>query len=106
MVLCQFPFSLPVISAWFFFFVFNDTATTKIYTLSLHDALPIFEDQPFADHARKLVDKLSTKSEPITRELHKSRMGFLNRLRWTLSYFVVNSIDYTVTRRLNFGVRK
>src|SRR2546430_12493147 len=25
-----------------FFFFFNDTATTEIYTLSLHDALPIF----------------------------------------------------------------
>src|SRR2546430_12311690 len=30
-------FFLPV----FFFFFFNDTATTEIYTLSLHDALPI-----------------------------------------------------------------
>src|SRR5437870_10305212 len=27
----------------FFLFFFNDTATTEIYTLSLHDALPIFE---------------------------------------------------------------
>src|SRR3712207_7049103 len=27
------------------FFFFNDTATTEIYTLSLHDALPISEDQ-------------------------------------------------------------
>src|SRR3712207_8594031 len=27
---------------WYFFF-FNDTATTEIYTLSLHDALPIWE---------------------------------------------------------------
>src|SRR5260370_1653242 len=26
----------------FIFFFFNDTATTEIYTLSLHDALPIF----------------------------------------------------------------
>src|SRR5690349_25019972 len=26
----------------FFFFFFNDTATTEIYTLSLHDALPIW----------------------------------------------------------------
>ena len=25
-----------------YFFFFNDTATTEIYTLSLHDALPIF----------------------------------------------------------------
>src|SRR6478735_12619726 len=28
----------------FFFFFFNDTATTEIYTLSLHDALPILPD--------------------------------------------------------------
>src|SRR3712207_7069675 len=28
------------------FFFFNDTATTEIYTLSLHDALPIFGDIP------------------------------------------------------------
>src|SRR5436309_11883651 len=28
---------------WSFIFFFNDTATTEIYTLSLHDALPIFE---------------------------------------------------------------
>src|SRR5690348_17832034 len=29
---------------FFFFFFFNDTATTEIYTLSLHDALPIRVD--------------------------------------------------------------
>src|SRR2546426_1218485 len=28
------------------FFFFNDTATTEIYTLSLHDALPIFDPRP------------------------------------------------------------
>src|SRR6266436_3196403 len=33
----------------FFFFFFNDTATTEIYTLSLHDALPILV--PSGDHA-------------------------------------------------------
>src|SRR5687768_18084997 len=31
----------PVLRLFFFFFFFNDTATTEIYTLSLHDALPI-----------------------------------------------------------------
>src|SRR5205085_3947576 len=30
-----------------FFFFFNDTATTEIYTLSLHDALPIFAGAPW-----------------------------------------------------------
>src|SRR5207244_11379144 len=29
-------------SSLFFLFFFNDTATTEIYTLSLHDALPIY----------------------------------------------------------------
>src|SRR5437660_7361041 len=37
MLLCLVVISLP----FFFFFFFNDTATTEIYTLSLHDALPI-----------------------------------------------------------------
>src|SRR5689334_25427976 len=32
---------VPFLSPFFFFFFFNDTATTEIYTLSLHDALPI-----------------------------------------------------------------
>src|SRR5256885_16833259 len=32
--------------AIFFFFFFNDTATTEIYTLSLHDALPIWRLLP------------------------------------------------------------
>src|SRR5256885_12145448 len=32
-------------AAFSFFFFFNDTATTEIYTLSLHDALPICGDQ-------------------------------------------------------------
>src|SRR3982750_5014732 len=31
-----------VMFMFFFFFFFNDTATTEIYTLSLHDALPIW----------------------------------------------------------------
>src|SRR5256885_11520356 len=30
------------------FFFFNDTATTEIYTLSLHDALPIYDDNGVA----------------------------------------------------------
>src|SRR3989475_12735523 len=34
-------------TACFFFFFFNDTATTEIYTLSLHDALPILPDLTF-----------------------------------------------------------
>src|SRR5438309_11647065 len=35
-------------SDFFFFFFFNDTATTEIYTLSLHDALPIYDRREHA----------------------------------------------------------
>src|SRR5256885_4913998 len=41
--------SPPLSSSLFFFF--NDTATTEIYTLSLHDALPILPGGPHC-HAR------------------------------------------------------
>src|SRR5437660_11757210 len=37
---------LPVTLIMFFFFFFTDTATTEIYTLSLHDALPILAADP------------------------------------------------------------
>src|SRR5258708_38449169 len=39
---------------FFFFFFFNDTATTEIYTLSLHDALPIWS--PAGVRARRSRD--------------------------------------------------
>src|SRR2546430_3187981 len=46
------------------FFFFNDTATTEIYTLSLHDALPISPDR-----AQALVDpkELVALEEPLAR---------------------------------------
>src|SRR3989442_10815461 len=46
-----------VLSAHFSFFFFNDTATTEIYTLSLHDALPILmlEDKEFLASVAELI---------------------------------------------------
>src|SRR2546428_5837167 len=47
--------------SFFSLFFFNDTATTEIYTLSLHDALPIsfvfadLEALPFAEHSFDFV---------------------------------------------------
>src|SRR6266404_9285118 len=62
------------------FFFFNDTATTEIYTLSLHDALPI--DRP--DLSRKLIRasyprKLPTVLSPdeVRSEEHTSELQSL-----------------------------
>src|SRR2546422_2131528 len=43
----------------FFFFFFNDTATTEIYTLSLHDALPISQGPAEIRHG-EVVDEYAT----------------------------------------------
>src|SRR2546426_12286320 len=40
--------------SFFFFFFFNDTATTEIYTLSLHDALPILKAGDRVQQGQKL----------------------------------------------------
>src|SRR2546422_11363883 len=46
----------------FFFFFFNDTATTEIYTLSLHDALPIlFNREVACDFAGGMLSRGSKK---------------------------------------------
>src|SRR2546422_11756215 len=44
-LLCGVLLSVMLVPFFFFFFFFNDTATTEIYTLSLHDALPIYGRQ-------------------------------------------------------------
>src|SRR2546422_1614397 len=75
---------------FFLFFFFNDTATTEIYTLSLHDALPISPWQFLRrSHRRKIADKPprgvcprgvpNIRSEEHTSEL-QSRLHLVCRL--------------------------
>src|SRR6201992_4541544 len=56
---------------FFFFFFFNDTATTEIYTLSLHDALPICTGSQSAEAppGRTDVHRPEVRSEEHTSEL-------------------------------------
>ena len=60
------------------------------------------EDADFAAAMRGYFERELTGSERITPQLHKQRGNVLRRLKWALSYFLVTSMDYTVTRRLNF----
>src|SRR5258707_5281412 len=58
--ICNYTYLLPFS---FFFFFFNDTATTEIYTLSLHDALPI---SPASGTVIQLVVELEPRrGEPV-----------------------------------------
>src|SRR6202043_4288235 len=64
-----------------FFFFFNDTATTEIYTLSLHDALPILVHQSLNNWNDAIADYTSAlaRSEEHTSEL-QSRPHLVCRL--------------------------
>src|SRR5260370_17491753 len=69
---------LPRLSSLFFFF--NDTATTEIYTLSLHDALPICPGRPRAPGRRRPCPSWHRRrSEEHTSEL-QSHLNLVCRL--------------------------
>src|SRR6266853_6137377 len=62
----------------FFFFFFNDTATTEIYTLSLHDALPI-SGSPACWPVPETCHRKNRRSEEHTSEL-QSQSNLVCRL--------------------------
>src|SRR6266481_8342553 len=68
-----------------FFFFFNDTATTEIYTLSLHDALPIFDGDGEHAVAGGLGGRLQVRCElgPLDRKSTR-----LNSSHSSISYAV------------------
>src|SRR5579871_7041018 len=61
---------------FYFFFFFNDTATTEIYTLSLHDALPIPPWPPPAGRERRpqRPSRPGAPSDPARSEEHTSEL--------------------------------
>src|SRR5437879_12738866 len=65
--LLRFRFSvlLPSFSLCFSLFFFNDTATTEIYTLSLHDALPICVEREQVGLAGDAGDGLGEHADPL-----------------------------------------
>src|SRR5256885_3377787 len=78
------PTLLPLL--YLFFFFFNDTATTEIYTLSLHDALPIWRGA----RARRLAGR-PNRGPPLGRERARRRdrkSTRLNSSHLVISYAV------------------
>src|SRR5258708_11586954 len=66
------------------FFFFNDTATTEIYTLSLHDALPIFT----------VADVLA--AQPVTTNL-------LKFMRASIKMIGVSNLQSFIEARINLS---
>lgn len=64
------------------------------------------ENAKLAKAMRTYFEGELKQSLAITPELHKKRSSLLNRMRWALSFFLVTSLDYGVTRRLNFDLTR
>ncbi len=62
------------------------------------------EDAAVAKHIRAIMDSMAEASEQQTLVEHRKRATFLRRIQWALSYFAVNTVDYTVGRRIKFGL--
>src|SRR2546430_2498585 len=71
----------------FIFFFFNDTATTEIYTLSLHDALPIYYEY------RGLAPKVKF---VVLKVLDKTGAGYTSD--------VIRAVDFAVANRSSLGI--
>src|SRR5260370_40161983 len=80
-------FSLALFSSLFSFF-FNDTATTEIYTLSLHDALPIYARAYYRHGAVQRILKFASERPPsgtgagsgVGRRAHRGRHAAADNL--------------------------
>ncbi|MBW0144123.1 phospholipase D-like domain-containing protein [Sphingomicrobium clamense] len=60
------------------------------------------EDADFAERMHEFAQSEMDGSQEITPELHAERSSWWRRLKWAISRWLVTSMDYTVSRRLNF----
>src|SRR5256885_4061317 len=84
------------------FFFFNDTATTEIYTLSLHDALPIWSPTPKEEDEIKSLRALRS----LTRgfecrgyELEQNAVGDRKSTRLNSSHLVISYAVFCLKKK-------
>jgi cardiolipin synthase len=64
------------------------------------------KDAAFASAMRGYFERELADSQRITPALHKRRATLWRRIKWAISHYLVNIMDYTVTRRLNFRAER
>src|SRR2546430_13718591 len=91
--------STPV--SWFFFF-FNDTATTEIYTLSLHDALPIFSS-PARPSKRRLHGRFPRRGKTLS---YARSRGDRKSTRLNSSHSQISYAVFCLKKKTNLDVKR
>ena len=64
------------------------------------------EDPEFTAAMRGYFEREIANSEHITPELHRRRANLWRRLKWFLAHWLVTTLDYNITRRLNLPLEK
>src|SRR2546426_8611126 len=82
----------------FIFFFFNDTATTEIYTLSLHDALPILQFHGDGDGQSVAANHLSGESQ---RQRGAGRVQDRKSTRLNSSHLVISYAVFCLKKKKN-----
>lgn len=62
------------------------------------------KDEALAQYMRTLIDGMVAQSEEQTPVLLKARDNFWSRFKAAFAYFLVNSVDYTIGRRIKFSL--
>src|SRR5436190_10737539 len=81
----------------FSYFFFNDTATTEIYTLSLHDALPISRARHRGVRARPLSPRAATDSDVAPHE--RGALGDRKSTRLNSSHTVISYAVFCLKKK-------
>src|SRR5258708_10132691 len=84
-----------------FFFFFNDTATTEIYTLSLHDALPILEQPLETRHEHRFSSRRGTAPYSFTGHEGAARASDRKSTRLNSSHQIISYAVFCLKKKKN-----
>ncbi len=85
--------------------VYIGSANLDVRSLFINlEIMARIKDAEFAQYMRELVDELVAQSEEQTRALLNARDNWWTRFKSGVAYFLVNSVDYTVGRRIKFSL--
>lgn len=85
--------------------VYIGSANLDVRSLFINlEIMARIKDAELAQYMRELIDSLVAQSEEQTRALLKSRDNWWTRFKSGVAYFLVNSVDYTIGRRIKFSL--
>src|SRR3989338_5607637 len=95
-----------ILASGYLFFFFNDTATTEIYTLSLHDALPISEIEQMIADAKKEKNIPDGYTAEIVLQINEALKGKLPAVSEVSFELVRDNITKKVVRGIPYLISK